>query len=266
MPDDAVQESLGNVELVEIQEEMERSFLDYAMSVITARGAAGRPRRSQARAPADPLRDVRHRAAARPQAPEVGPGRRQGHGDVPPPRRLGDLRRHGSDGPGLLTAVPARRRARELRISRPQRPPGCRPLHRGPPRPARHGAHRRDRRGDRRLRRDLRRAGSGADRPAGAVPEPARQRRRRNRRRHGDEHPAAQPGRGHRRGDPRVGEPRRDGRGSDEDREGSRLPDRGADPRQRGHQGRVHDRSRFHQDAAPSRRSRKANAANSGSS
>jgi DNA gyrase subunit A len=37
MPDDAVQETLGNVELVEIQEEMERSFLDYAMSVITAR-------------------------------------------------------------------------------------------------------------------------------------------------------------------------------------------------------------------------------------
>ena len=37
MPDDAVQETLGNVEPVEIQEEMERSFLDYAMSVITAR-------------------------------------------------------------------------------------------------------------------------------------------------------------------------------------------------------------------------------------
>src|SRR6478752_6949615 len=32
MPDDAVQETLGNVEPVEIQEEMERSFLDYAMS------------------------------------------------------------------------------------------------------------------------------------------------------------------------------------------------------------------------------------------
>jgi DNA gyrase subunit A len=34
---DATQEVLGSVELVEIQEEMERSFLDYAMSVITAR-------------------------------------------------------------------------------------------------------------------------------------------------------------------------------------------------------------------------------------
>ncbi|GMU79387.1 MAG: DNA gyrase subunit A [Acidimicrobiia bacterium] len=39
MPDDGVQETLdnANIELVPIQEEMERSFLDYAMSVITAR-------------------------------------------------------------------------------------------------------------------------------------------------------------------------------------------------------------------------------------
>ncbi len=38
MPDgDATETTLGNVELVEIQEEMERSYLDYAMSVITAR-------------------------------------------------------------------------------------------------------------------------------------------------------------------------------------------------------------------------------------
>ncbi len=37
MPDDAIQEQLGDIELVEIREEVERSFLDYAMSVITAR-------------------------------------------------------------------------------------------------------------------------------------------------------------------------------------------------------------------------------------
>ena len=39
MPDDGVQQTLdgGNVEPIEIQEEMERSYLDYAMSVITAR-------------------------------------------------------------------------------------------------------------------------------------------------------------------------------------------------------------------------------------
>ncbi|MFO1537793.1 MAG: DNA gyrase subunit A, partial [Actinomycetota bacterium] len=39
MPDDGVQETLenANIEHIGIQEEMERSFLDYAMSVITAR-------------------------------------------------------------------------------------------------------------------------------------------------------------------------------------------------------------------------------------
>src|SRR3990170_6360137 len=37
MPDDAVQQILGSIEPVEIREEVERSFLDYAMSVITAR-------------------------------------------------------------------------------------------------------------------------------------------------------------------------------------------------------------------------------------
>src|SRR5688572_78009 len=39
MPNDITQqeEPLGNIELVEIREEVERSFLDYAMSVITAR-------------------------------------------------------------------------------------------------------------------------------------------------------------------------------------------------------------------------------------
>jgi DNA gyrase subunit A len=37
MPDDGIQQTLGSVEPIEIQEEMERSFLDYAMSVITAR-------------------------------------------------------------------------------------------------------------------------------------------------------------------------------------------------------------------------------------
>ena len=39
----------------------------------------------------------------------------------------------------------------------------------------------------------------GADRAAGAVPQPAGQRRGRHRGRHGDQHPAAQSGRGDRR-------------------------------------------------------------------
>ena len=37
MPDDGIQQTLGNVEPIAIQDEMERSFLDYAMSVITSR-------------------------------------------------------------------------------------------------------------------------------------------------------------------------------------------------------------------------------------
>jgi DNA gyrase subunit A len=37
VPDDVVQPPLGNIEPIELQEEMERSFLEYSMSVITAR-------------------------------------------------------------------------------------------------------------------------------------------------------------------------------------------------------------------------------------
>src|SRR5262249_37068935 len=39
MPDET--SALGNIEPIEIQEEMERSFLDYAMSVITSRALPG---------------------------------------------------------------------------------------------------------------------------------------------------------------------------------------------------------------------------------
>ena len=50
---------------IEIQEEMERSFLDYAMSVITC-APARRPRRPEAGAPPDPLGHGRPRRPARP--------------------------------------------------------------------------------------------------------------------------------------------------------------------------------------------------------
>ncbi len=66
----------------------------------------------------------------------------------------------------------------------------------------------------------------GAGRAAGAVPEPARQRRLGDRRRDGDQHPAAQPARGDR-GDDRLH--RRPGdrrRGPDEAHQGPGLPDR----------------------------------------
>ena len=71
MPDGTQQTLEANIEPIEIQEEMERSFLDYAMSVITVARAARRARRPEAGAPPDPLRHVRRGHAARPPAPEV---------------------------------------------------------------------------------------------------------------------------------------------------------------------------------------------------
>jgi DNA gyrase subunit A len=65
----------------------------------------------------------------------------------------------------------------------------------------------------------------------GAVPQPAGQRLGRHRRGHGDQHPAAQPGRGHRRDDAPHRPPRRHPRRPDGLREGARLPHRRAHPR-----------------------------------
>ena len=74
-----------------------------------------------------------------------------------------------------------------------------------------------------------------AEGPAGAVPEPAGQRRRRHRRRHGHQHPAAQSGRGHR----RLHRPHRQSgdhhRRPDGDRPGAGFPDRRHHPRPRRH-------------------------------
>ena len=83
----------------------------------------------------------------------------------------------------------------------------------------------------------------------GALPQPARQRLPGHRRRHGHQHPAAQPGRGHRRHRARARPPRGDARRPDGVREGTRLPDRRADPRPPGHPRRLPDRQGLHQDA-----------------
>ena len=68
--------------------------------------------------------------------------------------------------------------------------------------------------GDGRTAAQLRRQPPGAGRPAGPVPEPAGQRHLRHRRRHGDQHPAAQPRRGHPRLHPPHRQPGRDRRPS----------------------------------------------------
>ena len=199
MPDEPLT-PLGNIEPIEIQEEMERSFLDYAMSVITSRALP------DAR---DGLKPVQRRILYGMYTEGMRPDRQHrksanavgnGDGELPPARRPVDLRRARPDGAGLLAALPARRRARELRFTRPRRPARRAALHRSAPRAARDGVARRDRRGDRRLRRHLRRPAPAAIGAAGALPEPACERWRRHRRRDGHEHPAAQPARGHRRG------------------------------------------------------------------
>ena len=97
-------------------------------------GAARRARRPQAGAPPRALRDARPRPAAEPAVPQVRLHRRRGDGQVPPARRLGDLRHPGADGAGLLPALPARRRPGQLRLDR-RRPAGGDAVHRGPPRP-----------------------------------------------------------------------------------------------------------------------------------
>ena len=61
-------------------------------------GAARRPGRPQAGAPAHRLCDVRRRLPARPRLQQVRPCRRRRHGSVPPARRHGDLRRAGPPG------------------------------------------------------------------------------------------------------------------------------------------------------------------------
>ena len=86
-------------------------------------------------------------------------------------------------------------------------------------------------------------------RPAGAVPEPARQRQPGHRRRHGDEHPAAQPRRGHRRHDPPDRQPRRHVRRPDAVRQGPGLPDRRQHPRPGRHHRRLSHRPRQREDA-----------------
>ena len=102
----------------------------------------------------------------------------------------------------------------------------------------------RHRQGDRRLPAQLRRQGGRADGPAGALPEPAGQRRHRHRRRHGDQHPAAQPGRDRRRDHRAHQEPRHHHRRAVRDRARAGLPDRRLHLRPRRHPRRLRDRAR----------------------
>ena len=201
------------IEPVEIQEEMERSFLDYAMSVITARGAPRRARRSQAGAPPDPLRDVRRRAASRPQAQEVRPARSarswasttrtataRSTTRWPAWPRTSSCATPWSTGTAT-SAHPTRTTVR---------PPSATPKRGSAPLAMQLLADIDEDTVD--FVGDLRRPAPASRRCCRPGSRTCWSTARRHRGRHGHEHPSAQPGRGHRRGGAPARPPGRDGR------------------------------------------------------
>ena len=178
---------------VDIEEEMRRSYLDYAMSVIIGRAlpdvrdglkpvhrrvlygmwesgnTSGKPYKKSARIVGDVM------------------GKYHPHGDTAIYDTVVRMAQDFSmryplvDGQGNFGSLdgdsPAAMRYTEVRLTKL----------------AEEMLKRRHRQGDRRLGAELRRLSHGADGAAGAGAEPAGQRLRRYRRRHGDQHPAAQP-------------------------------------------------------------------------
>ena len=141
----------ADIKPVSILDEMKRSYLDYAMSVIVSRALARRPRRPQARASAHPLRDARAQFHARPPLQQVRAHRRRRDGQIPSARRSRDLRRAGAHGAGLLDARAAHRRPGQFRLGRRRSAGGaCATPKRGS-QPRRDGAARGSRQGHRRF-------------------------------------------------------------------------------------------------------------------
>ena len=254
---------------VNIEDEMKRSYMDYAMSVIIGRALPD---------VRDGLKPAHRRVlygmrglglasnrAYRKCAKIVGEvmGNYHPHGDAAIYDTLVrmaqdfNMRYPLVDGQGNFGSIdgdpPAAMRYTEARL---------------------HAARRGDdggpRQGHGRLRPELRRDHRGADRPAGAVPESPRQRVGRHRRRHGDQHPAAQPARGGRRGHLPDRTPRGDARsqvqGADAHRTGARLPDRRHHCRPIGHRAGLPDRAAARSSSARRPRSRRRHAATAGRS
>ena len=235
----------GNIEPRGLEEEMRSAYLDYAMSVIVGRALPD---------VRDGLKPVHRRVLYAMNELGLQPPRKhvkcativgEVMGKYHPHGDSRHLRHARADGAGLLDALSARRRARELRQHR-RLGRGRDALHRGAARPARHRDAARHRPGDGRLRAQLRRLQAGAARAARALPEPAGQRRLRDRGRHGDQHPAAQPARGDGRDDRLHRRPGDRRRGPDEAHQGPGLPDRRDDPRPRRDPRRLRDRARPH--------------------
>ena len=188
----------SDIRPVSILDEMKRSYLDYAMSVIVARALP------DAR---DGLKPVHRRIlysmyengfewnkSYNKSARTVGDviGKYHPHGDQSVYDALVRMAQDFSmrvpliDGQGNFGSVDGDTRGRHA-------------VHRIPPDQDRADAARRHRQGHRRFPGQLRQPRPRADGAAGEIPEPSGQRRRRHRRRHGDQHPAAQSRRSHRR-------------------------------------------------------------------
>ena len=141
---------------VNIEDEMRRSYLDYAMSVIIGRALPD---------VRDGLKPAHRRVlfamrqmglAVEPRLPQVREDRRRSHRQLPPARRRAGLRHARPPGAGLQHALHPGRRPGQLRLGR-RRLAGGLSLHRSPPRGARRGDDGRPRQGHRRLRPQLRR-------------------------------------------------------------------------------------------------------------
>ena len=268
MPNDGVQETLdnANIELVEIQEEMERSFLDYAMSVITARalpdardGLKPVHRRILYAMHVEGTRpDRKHRKSAQTVGDVMG--KYHPHGDTAIYDALARMAQsfslryplidgHGNFGSPDPNDRPAAARYTEARLA-----PLAMELIGEIDEDTVDFVSTYDGENDEpqvlpaRFPNLLVNGGGGI-----AVG-------------HGHQHPAAQPSRGHRRRDLRARAPGRHRRRPDEDRHRSRLPHRRADPRQGRDPRRVHDRARLHQDASGRRDRRRQDAASPASS
>ena len=127
-------EEPADIKPVSILDEMKRSYLDYAMSVIVSRALPD---------VRDGLKPVHRRILyamhelelhARPALQQVVAHRRRHDGQVPSARRSRDLRRARPHGAGLLDARAADRRAGQFRLGRRRSARGL-ALHRGEARP-----------------------------------------------------------------------------------------------------------------------------------
>ena len=203
---------------------MERSFLDYAMSVIMSPRPARRPRRPQAGAPPDPLGHGAAGLPARPPDHEVRPRHRRRDGQVPPARRQARSTTPScawaSPSPcATRSSTPTATSARPTSARRPRATPSAACARS----PCSMLADIDENTVD---FSDNYSGERGARRAAGPLPQPAGQRQPGHRGRHGHQHPAPQPGRGHRRHHPPDRPPRGHARRPDAVRQGPRLPDR----------------------------------------